>query len=264
MESSWMISDKEIEEGLRSGRSRVPVPPEPPSRNPLLRSASAGGPLFRSDSLRSHSFSRPTKSMHAQLPDPSTYPDPYPSRNTPYAVSSAESSTASTRSSAYTSFGSTINDLAHVHILESDDLVGLGITSDSVVQLLGGDTVPGQSRAPIDQTRWSDLYSSGARSRSSSVASNHPVEHAPPKLREQSSYDMSWSTVDERDEVGISEDETDDDHLLTEDDFDDELGEEERTSAVIVAEEGLAGSIWDYTSPHRLIYHAKRDALFSD
>ncbi|KAJ3895110.1 hypothetical protein GG344DRAFT_39653 [Lentinula edodes] len=225
-------------EGLRSGRSRVPVPPEPPSRNPLLRSASAGGPLFRSDSLRSHSFSRPTKSMHAQLPDPSTYPDPYPSRNTPYAVSSAESSTASTRSSAYTSFGSTINDLAHVHILESDDLVGLGITSDSVVQLLGGDTAPGQSRAPIDQTRWSDLYSSGARSRSSSVASNHPVEHAPPKLREQSSYDMSWSTVDERDEVGISEDETDDDHLLTEDDFDDELGEEERTSAVIVAEEG--------------------------
>ncbi|KAJ3827012.1 hypothetical protein EV361DRAFT_897114 [Lentinula raphanica] len=241
MESSWMISDEESEEelGSRGGRSRVPVlPPEHPSRNPLLRSASAGGPLFRSDSLRSHSFSRPTKSMHAQLPDPSTYPDPYPSHITPYAVSSAESSTASTRSSAYTSFGSATNDLAHVHVPESDDLVGLGITSDSVVQLLGGDTAPSQSRAPIDQTRWSDIYYSGARSRSSSVASNHHVEHVPPKLREQPSYDMSWSTVDERDEVGISEDDTDDDHLLTEDDLDDELGEEERTSAVIVAEEG--------------------------
>ncbi|KAJ3790255.1 hypothetical protein GGU10DRAFT_340918 [Lentinula aff. detonsa] len=239
MESSWMISDEENEEELRGGRSRVPVPPEPPSRNLLLRSASAGGPLFRSDSLRSHSFSRPTKSMHAQLPDPSTYPDPYPSHITPYAVSSAESSTASTRSSAYTSFGGPTNDLAHVHVPEYDDLVGLGITSDSVVQLLGGDTAPSQSRAPIDQARWSELYYSGARSRSSSVASNHHVEHAAPKLKEQPSYDMSWSTVDERDEVGISEDETDDDHLLTEDeDLDDDLAEEERTSAVIVAEEG--------------------------
>lgn len=161
--------------------------------------------------------------MHAQLPDPSTYPDPYPSHNLPY--SSPDSSTASTRSSAYTSFGSTTNDLAHVHVPESDDnLVGLGITSDSVVQLL--ETAPSQSRAPIDQARWSELYSSGARSRSSSV------------LKEQSSYDMSWSTVDERDEQGLSEDETDDDHLLTEDDLDEELAEEERTAAVIVAEEG--------------------------
>ncbi|KIK71218.1 hypothetical protein GYMLUDRAFT_254470 [Collybiopsis luxurians FD-317 M1] len=221
---------------IRGGRPRAPTSPDVSSRNPLLRSVSAGEPLFRSDSLRSLSFSRPSKSMHAQFPVPSAYPDPYPSTTTPYAPSSTDSSTASTRSSTYTNFGSTTNDLAHVHVPETDDnLVGLGITSDSVVQLLGGDTAPSQSRAPIDQTRWSEIYPSGSRSRSSSVVSNH---HTEPKLREQSSYDMSWSTVDERDEIGLSEDETDDDHLLTEDELDVDLGEEERTSAVIVAEEG--------------------------
>lgn len=47
---------------------------------------------------------------------------------------------------------------------------------------------------------------------------------------------MAW-TVDERDEVGMSEDETDDDHHLG-DEEDEEEKEEERTSAIVIAEEG--------------------------
>ncbi|EEB93472.1 hypothetical protein MPER_07863 [Moniliophthora perniciosa FA553] len=48
---------------------------------------------------------------------------------------------------------------------------------------------------------------------------------------------MTWQTVDERDEMGVSEEETDEDPLMTEDEYDEDV-EEERTSAVVVAEEG--------------------------
>ncbi|KAL0580285.1 hypothetical protein V5O48_001702 [Marasmius crinis-equi] len=247
---------------LQQARARHPpshypqIPPNPSSsfRSPALtRSASAGEPLFRSDAAVPPSFERPSKSM--ALPDPLQYPMPYPFHppghlnSSPPGLSSADSSSASTRSSAYTSFGSAMasSDDPHVHVAvpgNEESTMGLGITSDSVVQLLKGDPASPadhySSRAPVDQTRWS-AYSGGARSRSSSLANSpngNSIQAQDPvhKLRHQPSYDMSWQTVDERDEAGVSEDETDDEGLLTEDEYDE--GEEERTSAVVVAEEG--------------------------
>ncbi|KAJ3564254.1 hypothetical protein NP233_g8417 [Leucocoprinus birnbaumii] len=61
---------------------------------------------------------------------------------------------------------------------------------------------------------------------------------SPPNLKEKPSYDMGW-IVDEKDEVGLSGDETDDDQPLV-DDHDPTLDEadEERTSAAVIADEG--------------------------
>ena len=187
------------------------------------------------------------------LPDPSYFPDPYPIRplhphlNTVPALSSAGSS--STRSSAYASSSGAqaSGEYGHIQVAsdEDDPPVGIGITSDTVVQLLASDgKLPpsiraNQSRAPIDQTRWSESYSS-IRSRSSSIGANTPaaaIETLSPKLQEKPSYDIGWQSVDERDEMGLSEDETDDEHLLSDADEDEER-EEERTSAVVIAEEG--------------------------
>ncbi|THU94841.1 hypothetical protein K435DRAFT_667533 [Dendrothele bispora CBS 962.96] len=165
--------------------------------------------------------------MHTHLPDPSQYPaSPLPS--------------SSVHAANYR-----LPDSPNDHTTkntESDTQVGVGITSDSAVQLVGGEAVSASSsRAPVDQTRWSEVYSNGARSRSSSVSNGislHPPEHTSPQLRHQASYDMSWQAVDERDEDGLSEDDTDYDPLLSEEEYDDDLQEEERTSAVVVAEEG--------------------------
>lgn len=209
--------------------------------SPLLRSVSESQVL---------SFARPPKSP-MPLPDPNQFPDPYPFRPPHHhlaslpALSSAGSS--STRSSAYTSSGSalTSGDYGHVHVVSGeDDTHGAGITSDAVVRLLAKDvnspSARGlQSRAPVDQTRWSESYSASSRSRSSSVGNSNPTpsqDNLPPKLQQKPSYDMAW-TVDERDEVGMSEDETDDDHHLDAED-DEEKDEEERTSAIVIAEEG--------------------------
>lgn len=85
-------------------------------QTPLVRSVSEGESSFRSD-CPIHSFARPPKVP--PLPDPSQFPDPYPQRS-PYsrmsdrlsstlpALSSEGSSSASTRSSAYTSSGSAL------------------------------------------------------------------------------------------------------------------------------------------------------------
>ncbi|KAK7463781.1 hypothetical protein VKT23_007120 [Stygiomarasmius scandens] len=206
------------------------LPASSHNRSPgLLRSASTGEAAFRRDyhSSPSHSFQRPSKSMHTHLPDPSQYP----ASSQPSSFSYA---------SHYKPLDSPNDHLADN--TEPNALVGLGITSDSAVQLLGGETISSSSRAPVDQARWSEVYSNGVRSRSSSVSNGislHPPEHASPKLRHQPSYDMSWRTVDERDEDGLSEDDTDYDPLLSEEEYDiEELQEEERTSAVVVAEEG--------------------------
>lgn len=232
------------------------------SHSPLLRSASEGESSFVSEHTRS--FARPPKSQKslpdsmALLPDPSQYPHPYPFRSPHHqpnlpALSSAGSSSASTRSSAYTSSGSALasGDYGHVHVASGDDdsAIGVGITSDAVVQLLASDAVAsssarGQYRMPVDQTRWSESYSASSRSRSSSIGQTNPNtnghEAVSPRLHEKPSYDMGWQTVDERDEVGMSEEETDDDHILGEDDEEDdeEEEEEERTSAIVIAEEG--------------------------
>ncbi|KAF8559264.1 hypothetical protein OG21DRAFT_1402935 [Imleria badia] len=222
------------------------------SRSVLARSVSESEAFFRSDSSPPPSFARPPKVPSI---DPSHFPDPYPHR-LPYtrtsdrpsstlpSLSSAGSSSASTRSSAYTSSGSalTTSDLGHVQIVSGEDEevgVAVGISSDEVAKVLAGEgTISSAGRTPIDQTRWSE-YSASIRSRSSSIGlsnTNSLHESSMPRLRENPSFDMAWQTVDERDEVGLtSGDETDD---FGDDEDGNEGKGEERTSAVVVAEEG--------------------------
>ncbi|KAG5648123.1 hypothetical protein DXG03_006077 [Asterophora parasitica] len=244
------------------GRPRAPTSGasedwSPTAGSPSL-TATALSALYTADSPLSDaqtspaSFARPPKPA-MPLPDPSHFPDPYPFRPPHHhlhglpALSSAGSS--STRSSAYTSSGSALasGDYGHIHVATGDDdaAVGVGITSDAVVQMLVNEPNTSssargiQSRAPVDQSRWSGSYSAGVRSRSSSIGNTnsiHAQEMVVPKLQQKPSYDMGWQSVDERDEVGMSEEETDDDHQL--DDEDEEDKEEERTSAVVIAEEG--------------------------
>ncbi|KAG6897339.1 hypothetical protein C0992_002397 [Termitomyces sp. T32_za158] len=193
------------------------------------------------------SFVRSTD-PHMSLPDPSQFPDPYPSSPPHHrfpSVPALSSTSSSTRSSAYNSSASgLLGDYSHVHVASGDDdesTVGVGITSDAVVQLLTKDPAVSssargiQSRAPVDQSRWSESYSN-ERSSSSVVGNSNAgnVPENPPRLQQKPSYDMGW--VDERGEVGMSEEETDDDNTL--DDDEDEETEEERTSAVVIAEEG--------------------------
>ena len=231
----------------------------PEMYNPHVESSPTASPqgflrsiLAPDDASPPRSFARPPKVPPV---DPSHFPDPYPHR-LPYSrisdrisstlpsLSSAGSSSASTRSSAYTSSGSALaaSDYGHVHIASGDD-DGIGIAVDDVAKVLAGENTTSSfaGRAPIDQTRWSE-YSASIRSRSSSVGHiNTQALHennAPPRLRENPSFDMGWQTVDERDEAGLtSGDETDD--LCDDEDTTDEK-HEERTSAVVVAEEGRA------------------------
>ncbi|TFK76916.1 hypothetical protein BDN72DRAFT_783503 [Pluteus cervinus] len=229
-----------------------PLPSNTPpvtAPSPLTRSASTTEASFKRN-LALHSILRPSMSA-LPLVDPSQYPDPYPFRSpprnlssTPPSLSSGGSSTASTRSSAYTSSGSTSGDYGHVHVESGDNETPPGVGSDSAVQMLAND-VPSissrnlPSRPPIDSSRWSGAYSS-PRSRSSSIGNGAPNgNHAngAPKLHERSSYETGWP-VDERDETILSEDETDDENLFVDPDRDLEEKEEERTSAVVIAEEG--------------------------
>lgn len=217
----------------------------------FIRSISEGD-----SSLSTPSFARPPKQPTSSyaLPDPSAFPDPYPHSfrhhltSGPPALSSAGSSSASTRSSAYTSSGSALasGDYGHVHVASGDgeldeSSVGVGITSDSVIQMMANEPIAStsaqgmHSRMPVDQSRWSESYS--VRSRSSSVGNNTSSSHGH-ELRQRPSYDMGWQTVDERDEIGVSEEETDDDPVLGDLDDDEEEDEEERTSAVVIAEQG--------------------------
>lgn len=235
-----------------------PPAPAPRFRNPLFRSTSEEEDVsFASDSGHAHS---PVRSPKMQgLPDPSQYPDPYPFRpphwvhgtSTP-ALSSADSSSASTRSSAYTNSARS-GDYGHVHIQSGSEEpdVGVGITTDDVVQLLAKDQANAssvsQGRLPADISRYSDLYANSVRSRSSSGGhAKHDSIHEndPPRLRTTPSFDVSWRTVDERDEMGLtSEDDTDDYGVNDEEDddahADDEGDDELPTSAMIIAEEGL-------------------------
>ena len=97
----------------------------------------------------------------------------------------------------------------------------------------------------LDPSRWSESYSNSIRSRSSSlgngIASNGAHEVPPPlPLNPKSSYDVSWQAAVEKDDMGMSEEETDDEHGLgdTVNDTDLDAKDEERTSAAVVAEEG--------------------------
>ena len=240
-----------------SPTSRSSPSSSPSLHAPLLRSHSDNDEPFLPDDAPDSSFVHPPR--HVVLPDPSQFPDPYPFRHpnhhfssTPPGLSSGGSSSASNRSSAYTSSASGFasGDYGHVHVASPDDdgaNVGVGITSDDVVQLFTShsnaslSSTASHSRVPIDQSRWSESYSISSRSRSSSVIQSNPShEIIPPELRDRTSYDIGWQTVDERDETGISEDETDEepslDHSYADDDQDEE--EQERTSAAVIAEEG--------------------------
>ncbi|KDR85180.1 hypothetical protein GALMADRAFT_330695 [Galerina marginata CBS 339.88] len=185
-------------------------------------------------------YARPPKHM----PDPALYPDPYPFRAPPPPLSSASS--ASTRSSAYTSSLAYTDYNPSVHVASGDD-VELGITTDSVVQILAADPAHSASaRGPVlrspDRSRWSESYSASVRSRSSSVGNSltsNPAHDLPsPPLSQKPSYDLSWQTVDEKDETAMSEDETDDEPGLDSLEPDPDDKEEERTSAAVIADEG--------------------------
>ncbi|KAF9569751.1 hypothetical protein CPC08DRAFT_623368 [Agrocybe pediades] len=184
--------------------------------------------------------------------DPSHYPDPYPFRPphnhlTPSLPPLSSSSSASTRSSAYTSSGSALayTDYSTVHVASGDD----DSIRETLAQMLANDPAQSASaRGPAlrspDRARWSESHSTGIRSRSSSLgnglSSTHPNDFSPPPpLSQKPSYDVSWQTVDEKDEVAMSEDETDDDPGLDsslEAESDDKF--EERTSAAVIADEG--------------------------
>ncbi len=192
--------------------------------------------------------------MH--IPEQPHFPDPYPFRSShhhlvsPPALSSAGSS--STRSSAYTSSGSalTASDYGHIHVASGDEdtILAMGLNPESFSQILAKDDQVSpstrrvsQRKSQHDQGRWSESYSSGVRSRSSSLGNNssgHGHETNPPNLKEKPSYDMGW-IVDEKDEAGLSEEETDDEqNLIDTHDDSPEQTEEERTSAAVIADEG--------------------------
>lgn len=189
---------------------------------------------------------------------PSYYPADYPFRHPPHntpppPLSAAGSSSTSARSSAYATSTNILpySDYNHVHIASGDEdsNQALGITPESLVQMLASDPAASSSarrpyRSP-DPSRWSESYSNSIRSRSSSlgngITSNGAHELPPPlPLNPKSSYDVSWQVTVEKDDMGMSEEETDDEHGLgdTVNDTDLERKEEERTSAVVVAEEG--------------------------
>ena len=134
-----------------------------------------------------------------------------------------------------------------MHIASNDDdqAIGVGITSDDVVHLTNQDssmstsTSVSQSRAPIDQTRWSQSYSGSIRSRSSLVRSNSSSGHEnSTSSLQQKPCDLSWQPVDERDEVELISDVDTEDTDLEVDDLPEVECEEERTSAIVIAEEG--------------------------
>ncbi|KAI0094676.1 hypothetical protein BDY19DRAFT_982098 [Irpex rosettiformis] len=187
------------------------------------------------------------------LPDPNQFPEPpYPYKprqwqrgtSTP-TLSSADSSSASTRSSAYTSYARS-GDFGHVHVAigGEDTSPNMDISTEEVTQLFAREkslpSAPVQGRVLIpEEQRWS--YTQSTRSRSSSLVNTKAdslQDFGSPALRGTTSFDNNWEPVEEKDEIGLtSEDETDDDAFLAEDDLEEEL-EEQATSAMMIAEEG--------------------------
>ncbi|KAJ7456710.1 hypothetical protein FB451DRAFT_1512111 [Mycena latifolia] len=114
----------------------------------------------------------------------------------PPALSS--SSSASTRSSAYTSPGSALTsaDYSHVRVASGGDPDDDPVLQSAHHPTLSSSSWQATGRVPVEGSRWSEAYSS-ARSRSS----------------QKKSYDMGWQrALDERDEFVASEEETDEDH----------------------------------------------------
>ena len=243
--SAYIVESPSQVQDLHSHPSNVPH-----ASHPLSRQASEEDDSFISES--SHSQSSILSPKLPALPDPSQYPDPYPFRprhwhhgvSTP-TLSSADSSSASTRSSAYTSSARS-GDYGHVHVALGPDEtnMSMGIMPDDVAQILaretGSSSASQRPRVPfvVDESRWSDRYSQSGRSRSSSMGNGKgEAELSSPALRQTPSFDQGWVSVDEKDEMGITTDEETDDDVLIDEDDDQEI-EEEVTSAVIVAEDG--------------------------
>lgn len=219
-----------------------------PASHPLSREASEDDSFISEPSVAQSSTMSPKL---PSLPDPSQYPDPYPFRpprwnhgiSTP-TLSYADSSSGSTRSSAYTSSARS-GDYGHVHValgLDESNM-SMGITTDDVARILARESGASSSQHTrttyTEDSRWSDRYSQGVRSRSSSVGGRGEAvsELGSPGLRQAPSFDQGWASVDERDEMGLTtDDETDDDGLIDEEDTPEEI--EEATSAMMVAEEG--------------------------
>ena len=186
------------------------------------------------------------------LPDPNQFPEPpypYKPRQWQHGTStptlSSAASSASTRSSAYTSYARS-GDFGHVHVAVGGEDTGpnMEISTEHVAQLLAREkslpSAPTQSRVPIpEEQRWS--YTQSTRSRSSSLVNGRAdsgQDFGSPALRGTTSFDNNWETVEEKDETGLtSEDETDDDAFLAEEDLEEER-EEQATSAMMVVEEG--------------------------
>ena len=207
-------------------------PPRSSSHTHLTRSLSEPESSFLPVSS---SFIRPSKSL--ALPDPALFPVPYAFRYHPLPdpVPSVALSPRGSLSAA------PVPVPVPVPVPPDDESsIGLGITSDSVVQLLNGDPASSlKSRAPIDPSRWSEPYSVRSRSSSLAVVPNGVADSQVQKLHKKPSYDMTWQSVDERDEDAMSEEDTDEDHVDEEDDVPDtDEKEEERTAAVVMAEEG--------------------------
>ncbi|KAJ3479847.1 hypothetical protein NLI96_g8776 [Meripilus lineatus] len=263
---------------LIQSKQHSPTSPQQKQPSHFARSPSDDDASF--DTTNPQSPSRSPK--QSALPDPSQYPDPYPfhppqraqGTSTP-ALSCADSSSASTRSSAYTNSARS-GDYGHVHVAvpgDDPEAVGVGITTDAVVQLLARDPAVSSSSSSQprssnhEHSRWSDAYANSVRSRSSSGANakndhNHDSDIIRPTLRATPSFDMNWQPVDERDEIGLtSEDETDEDALQDEDEHEDE---EQPTSAMIIAEEGLGVIVrGDDTPIVQLSVHSGRQSLSS-
>ena len=209
-----------------------------------------------SDAAALPSFPRPRA-------DPASFPDPYP--HLP-PLSSAGSSSASTRSSAYTNPGSTISgsgfsgDYSHVRVASGDDadggaLTGMGINAghgtESIVELLSrasnGSSLSSGSRkshghavhvAPMPSVRSRMLRSARAPPPPPAPEDAQPTQ--PPRLRSQPSYDTSWQR--EHEDFATSEDDDYDygDQQDGEEEYDDAERDPEPGSAIVVAEEGRA------------------------
>ncbi|EGO04828.1 hypothetical protein SERLA73DRAFT_68489 [Serpula lacrymans var. lacrymans S7.3] len=176
------------------------------------------------------------------IPD-SHIPDPHRLSSTPPGLSSAGSSSTSNRSSAYNSSGSALNsnDYDRVHMMsgvEGEIGIAVGIASGDVSHIFAEGSARSSStgRVPIEHTRWSE-YSTSIRSRSSSVGySNVSSLLESSKSRENSSFDLEWKTVDEKDEAELmTSDEAD--RINDTEDSDADSGNEP-TSAVMIAEQG--------------------------
>lgn len=235
----------------------------PLNKTGLGRSASDGEILYDNSPL---SFARPPKA--ATLPDPSNFPDPYPRGlvalhhppTTMPALSSAGSSSASTRSSAYTNPGSTISgiaisgDFSNVRVASGDDVegleggIGLGITSDTMVtysRASNGSSLSSGSRkshvSPMERVRRSDVTRSRrSPSQSEDIPPLASFERAPERvLRSQPSYDTSWQRDnDDREDFITSEEEFDFGDHQDIDEEEEVEKENDRTAAIVVAEEG--------------------------